>query len=54
MNAHRGKVALITGAGSGIGRGMVEAFTDAGLKVAMADVVAEALTPVVETLKAQG
>jgi NAD(P)-dependent dehydrogenase (short-subunit alcohol dehydrogenase family) len=34
----RGKVAFITGAGSGIGRGMAEAFCDAGIKIVAADI----------------
>jgi NAD(P)-dependent dehydrogenase (short-subunit alcohol dehydrogenase family) len=38
-----GKVAVVTGAASGIGLGMTEAFASRGMKVAMADVEAEAL-----------
>lgn len=34
----RGKTAFITGAGSGIGRGMAEAFADAGLRIVAADI----------------
>ncbi len=54
MRDQNGKVAFITGAGSGIGRGMAEAFTDAGMKVALADVDASALAQVVADLKTQG
>src|SRR5436190_20367258 len=43
MKDLQGKVALITGAASGIGRSMVEAFAGAGMKVVAADVNAEGL-----------
>jgi NAD(P)-dependent dehydrogenase (short-subunit alcohol dehydrogenase family) len=38
-----GKVAVITGAGSGIGRGMAQACCDAGMRVVLADVDEPAL-----------
>ena len=38
MQDVQGRVAVVTGAASGIGRGMCEAFTDAGMRVVLADV----------------
>jgi NAD(P)-dependent dehydrogenase (short-subunit alcohol dehydrogenase family) len=43
MDALEGKTAVVTGAASGIGLGMTEAFASRGMKVVMADVEAEAL-----------
>jgi len=39
MQDFAGKVAVVTGAGQGIGRALVERFTDAGMKAVVADVV---------------
>src|SRR6478672_12791010 len=39
MKEFRGKVAVVTGAGQGIGRALVERFTEEGMKVVLADVV---------------
>jgi NAD(P)-dependent dehydrogenase (short-subunit alcohol dehydrogenase family) len=43
MQALEGKVAVVTGAASGIGLGMTEAFASRGMKVVMADVEQAAL-----------
>lgn len=54
MKELRGCVAVVTGGASGIGRGMAEAFLDAGMKVVIGDVEAPALETAVEELAAQG
>ena len=43
MEDVRGKVAVVTGAASGIGRALVDRFAAAGMQVVLADVEAEAL-----------
>jgi NAD(P)-dependent dehydrogenase (short-subunit alcohol dehydrogenase family) len=43
MQEFRGKTAVVTGAGSGIGRALALAFADQGMKVALADLDQEAL-----------
>jgi NAD(P)-dependent dehydrogenase (short-subunit alcohol dehydrogenase family) len=45
-----GKVALITGAGSGMGRAAAELFADEGARVVIADVVDDAGKAVVEAV----
>jgi NAD(P)-dependent dehydrogenase (short-subunit alcohol dehydrogenase family) len=51
MGALDGQVALITGGGSGIGRGVVDRFVEEGASVAVVDVVSERLE---ETLERHG
>lgn len=50
----RGQVALITGGASGMGRGMAKAFAQAGMKVAIADIRAEATTTTAAELATAG
>jgi NAD(P)-dependent dehydrogenase (short-subunit alcohol dehydrogenase family) len=54
MQDLRGRVAVVTGGASGIGRGMSEAFLERGMKVVLADVEAAALAATVAELGARG
>ena len=54
MEDVRGRVAVITGAGSGIGRGMARVFADAGMKVVVADVRQEGIDATVADLTGAG
>ena len=49
-----GRVAVVTGGASGIGRGMAEAFIAEGMKVVLADVERSALDATTEELSSQG
>ena len=46
-----GRVAVVTGAASGIGRGMAEAFAGAGMRVVLSDLRADALETTTESLR---
>lgn len=48
------KVAVITGAASGIGRGMAQAFAASGMRVVLSDVEQPALALTTESLRATG
>jgi NAD(P)-dependent dehydrogenase (short-subunit alcohol dehydrogenase family) len=54
MKDVKGKVAVVTGAASGIGRGMAESFVDAGMKVVLSDVEPGALERTTQALRANG
>lgn len=54
MKEFKGKVAVITGAASGIGRGMAERSVSEGMKVVLADVDEERLAKAENELKSQG
>lgn len=54
MKDVHGKVAVVTGAASGIGRGMAEAFCAAGMKVVLSDVEEPALEATASALRAAG
>jgi NAD(P)-dependent dehydrogenase (short-subunit alcohol dehydrogenase family) len=54
MKEFNGKVAVITGAASGIGRALAERGVQEGMKVVLADVEVEALAKTEASLKASG
>lgn len=54
MSEFSGKVAVVTGAGSGIGRALAQQLSAAGARLAISDVNAEALAETRKTLPAQG
>jgi NAD(P)-dependent dehydrogenase (short-subunit alcohol dehydrogenase family) len=54
MQTVEGRVAVVTGAASGMGLGMVQAFAAAGARVVAADLRADVLDEVVAALRADG
>jgi len=54
MNELAGKVAIVTGAGSGIGSSMAQLFAEEGASVVVADISKERAEKVVESIKAKG
>ncbi len=54
MKDVKDKVAVVTGAASGIGRGMAEVFAEAGMKVVLSDIEQPALERTCSALRAGG
>src|SRR5438132_4651738 len=54
MKEFQGKVAVVTGAASGIGRGLAERCAQEGMKVVLADIEEQALMRACQELKAAG
>ncbi len=54
MRAFAGRVAVVTGAASGMGRAFARRFAEEGMRVVLADVEREALDRTVAELRAQG
>ena len=54
MREVQGKVAVVTGAASGIGRGMAEAFAAAGMRLVLGDIEERALEETARALRAAG
>ena len=54
MKEFAGKVAVVTGAGSGIGRGLAERCAQEGMRVVLADIDEETLVQAEEELKTAG
>lgn len=54
MRIGSGQVAVVTGAASGIGRGLVERFADDGMHLVLADIAHDALNDVAESLRDRG
>ncbi|MGO9946997.1 MAG: SDR family NAD(P)-dependent oxidoreductase [Steroidobacteraceae bacterium] len=54
MKDVKDKVAVVTGAASGIGRGMAETFVAAGMKVVLSDIESDALDQTIRSLREAG
>ncbi len=54
MKDFAGRIAVVTGGASGVGRGLVEALLDAGARVVVADIEEPALDASVRELEARG
>tara|TARA_Y100001970_G_scaffold267935_1_gene358603 strand:- start:65397 stop:66143 length:747 start_codon:yes stop_codon:yes gene_type:complete len=54
MSILQGKIAVVTGAGSGLGQGVAQAFADEGASVALIDQDIDAVEKVSENIKGRG
>ena len=54
MQEFKGKVAVVTGAASGIGRGLVERFASEGMSVVLSDIEKEPLAIADQELQSDG
>ena len=54
MKDFEGRVAVVTGAASGVGLGLAEAFAASGMKVVLSDIRADALVEAARALREQG
>jgi NAD(P)-dependent dehydrogenase (short-subunit alcohol dehydrogenase family) len=54
MREFAGKVAVVTGGAGGIGRALIERFTDEGMRAVLADVVPDAVERTTAELRAEG
>ena len=54
MKEFKGKVAVITGGATGIGRAMAERFAEEGMRIVLADVEADVLEKTAEEMRAEG
>src|SRR3954454_21500593 len=54
MQSFRGKVVVITGAASGIGRAMADAFSKEAARIVLADIDADALNVAEQELRSTG
>ena len=54
MKDFQGKVAVITGGASGIGRAMAERFAEEGMRIVLADVEVDALEKAATEMRAEG
>jgi len=54
MKDFAGKVAVVTGGAGGIGRALIERFTDEGMKAVLADVMPDAVEQTTAELRSQG
>lgn len=54
MQEFQGRVAIVTGAASGIGLALCQVFAEQGMKIVLADVEQEALTVAADSIEAMG